>query len=427
MKKLCPNLDRDGGLETVLEVPVPEEIFRKFSGSNRAWRNMKSWMKPNIESSYPSPSHSSLFGGRNIEMQLLLGVAGAPLLPFPISYDKQQPITTNSIKGQNIEASMAKYIVKQYLAAVGGESKLESVESMYAMGQVKISASEFSGGEGNEGVKMKKAEIGGFVLWQKKPELWCLEMMVSGYKISAGSDGNVTWRQTPWHHAHASTGQPRPLRRLFQGIDPRSTANLFNNSICIGEKTVKNEQCFTLKLEAEPSSLQARNSNNVDIIQHTVWGYFSTKTGLLVQFEDSYWFKLKSPTGSDTIFWETKVESLIQDYREVDGIHIAHAGNTCVSLSRFGEGPESHSRTRMEETWKIEEVDFNIKGLSMDCFLGPSDFKRDEEKGVVEFGVVTNNAQLLPYKTWSSSLKISASKVVAINVDDSSESESHEN
>ncbi|CAL0307613.1 unnamed protein product [Lupinus luteus] len=419
MKKLCPNLDRDGGLETVLEVPVPEEIFRKFSGTNKAWRNMKSWMKPNIESSQPSPS--SLFGGRNTEMQLLLGVAGAPLLPFPISHDKQQPITTHSLKDQNIEASMAKYIVKQYLAAVGGESKLESVESMYAMGQVKISTSEFSGGEGNEGVKMKKAEIGGFVLWQKKPELWCLEMVVSGYKISAGSDGKVTWRQTPWHNAHASREPTRPLRRLFQGLDPRSTANLFNNSICIGEKTVNNEQCFTLKLEAESSSLQARNSNNVDIIQHTVWGYFSQRTGLLVQFEDSYWLKLKSPA-TDTIFWETKVQSLIQDYREVDGIHIAHSGNTCVSLSRFGEGPESHSRTRMEETWKIEEVDFNIKGLSMDCFLGPSDFKRDEEKGVAECGVVANNAKL-PYKTWSSSLKISASKVVAINVDDSSESD----
>ena len=30
--------------------------------------------------------------------------------------------------------------------------------------------------------------------------------------------------------------------------------------------------------------------------------------------------------------------------------------------------------------WEIEEVDFNIKGLSMDCFLPPSDLKKEEER-----------------------------------------------
>jgi hypothetical protein len=120
---------------------------------------------------------------------------------------------------------MAKYIVKQYMAAVGGESVLNNVESMYAMGEVRIGTSEFEAGEG--GVNSKKLvkkvkkmemkeEMGGFVLWQKRPELWCLELVVSGYKISAGSDGKVAWRQTPWHHSHASRGPPRPLRRLFQ-------------------------------------------------------------------------------------------------------------------------------------------------------------------------------------------------------------------
>ena len=120
------------------------------------------------------------------------------------------------------EASMAKYIVKQYVAAVGGESGLNSVESMYAMGEVRV-GSEFS--EGEECVSSKKTkkvqmkeEVGGFVVWQKKPELWCLELVVSGYKISAGSDGKVAWRQTPWHHSHASRGPPRPLRRLLQVI-----------------------------------------------------------------------------------------------------------------------------------------------------------------------------------------------------------------
>ncbi|KAK7372446.1 hypothetical protein VNO80_05824 [Phaseolus coccineus] len=422
MKKLCPNLTREDGLQTVLEVPIPEEIFTIRSGTSRAWHNMKSWMKPNVESS----RSSSLFGDQNTDILLLLGVVGAPLIPLPIT-SHNHPIT---IKSHNIEASMAKYIVKQYVAAVGGESALNWVESMYAMGEVRVGTSEFSGGEECTSKKKmvkvkklkKKGEVGGFVVWQKKPELWCLELVVSGYKISAGSDGKVAWRQTPWHHSRASRGPPRPLRRLLQGLDPRSTANLFNNSICIGEKTVNNEECFILKLEADSNSLQTRSSSNVEIIRHTLWGYFSQRTGLLVQLEDSHLLKLKT-TANDAIFWETNMESVIQDYKTVDGINIAHAGKTWVTLSRFGEGPEGHSKTRVKEVWKIEEVDFNIKGLSIDCFLPPSDLKKEEEKVVQDCTMAASNTKL-PYKIQSASFKINVSKVAAVNVDDSSGTES---
>ncbi|RDY06888.1 hypothetical protein CR513_09056, partial [Mucuna pruriens] len=427
MKKLCPNLDREDGLETVLEVPIPEEILTHKSGTTKAWHNMKNWMKPHAEWRSSTPSMTAVFGGKNTEIQLLLGVVGAPLIPSPIASDNQ-PIP-RTIKDQHIEVSMAKYIVKQYVAAVGGERALNCVDSMYAMGQVKMATSEFSAGEGSVNskkvVKVKnlpmKGEVGGFVVWQKRPELWCLELVVSGYKISAGSDGKVAWRQTPWHHSHASRGPPRPLRRFLQGLDPRSTANLLSNSICIGEKTVNNEECFILKVEAEWSTLRARSNSNVEIVRHTVWGYLSQRTGLLVQLEDSHLLKLKS-NENESIYWETNMESLIQDYRSVDGIQIAHAGKTRVSLFRFGGGPETHSRTRMEEVWQVEEVDFNIKGLSIDCFLPPSDLKRDQEEQHCGALVSTK----LPYKIRSASFRISASKVAALNLDDSSTSESDE-
>ncbi|XP_058787566.1 uncharacterized protein LOC131661921 [Vicia villosa] len=431
MKKLCPNLDREDGLETVLEVPIPEEIFIQKSGTVKAWQNVKYfWMKPNAEAK--AASMTAVFGGRNTEIQLLLGVVGAPLIPSPIinSSDNYQLITP-SIKDQHIEVSMAKYIMKQYVAAVGGERALNSVDSMYAMGQVRMATSEFSGGEGGANSNNKKVmkvknvemkgEMGGFVVWQKRPELWCLELVVSGNKISAGSDGKVAWRQTPWHHSHASRGPPRPLRRFLQGLDPRSTANLFSSAVCIGEKTVNKEDCFILKLEAESSTLRARSNSNVEIVRHTVWGYFSQRTGLLVQLEDSHLLKLKS-SQTDCIYWETNMESLIQDYRTVDGIQIAHAGKTKVTLFRFGEGPETRSRTRMEEVWQVEEVDFNIKGLSIDCFLPPSDLKREQEEETGQYGgggVVASTNAKLPYKIRSASFRISASKVAAVNLDDS--------
>ncbi|KAF3433556.1 hypothetical protein FNV43_RR24658 [Rhamnella rubrinervis] len=423
MRKLCPNYNREDGLETVLEVPIPEEMFASTNKHTAlSWQSMKSWIKsPNSERSHSSIT--ALFGSRNAEIQLLLGVVGAPLIPLPISCD-HQPINHN-IKDYPIESSMAKYIVKQYVAAVGGEKALNSIDSMYAMGKVKMAASEFCAGEGslnNKVVKVKSlrshthggGEMGGFVLWQMRPDIWCLELVVSGCKISAGSDGKVAWRQTPWHHSHASRGPPRPLRRFLQGLDPKSTANLFANSVCMGEKTIRDEDCFILKIDTEPSTLRARSSSNVEIIRHTVWGYFSQRTALLVQLEDSHLLRIKT-SANDSIFWETTMDSLIQDYRSVDGIKVAHGGRTSVSLFRFGENSEGHSRTRMEEVWAIEEVDFNIKGLSMDCFLPPADLKKEESCVVVGSGSTT--AQL-PFKIRSASARISASRVAAIDVDD---------
>lgn len=117
MKKLCPNLDREDGLETVLEVPIPDEIFTIKSGTTRAWQNMKSWMKPNVVESRSSSSSSlSLFGDRNTDIQLLLGVVGAPLVPFPIT-SEYQPIITRTVKGHNIVSNLLPYkkIKFQYL------------------------------------------------------------------------------------------------------------------------------------------------------------------------------------------------------------------------------------------------------------------------------------------------------------------------
>lgn len=165
--------------------------------------------------------------------------------------------------------------------------------------------------------------------------------------------------------------------RNSQGLDPRSTANLFSEALCIGEKVIKDEDCFILKLDAGPAVLQARSSKSFEIIHHTLWGYFSQRTGLLVQFEDSHLLRMKGK-GDDSIFWETSMESVIEDYRYIDGINIAHRGHTMVTLFRYGEGSANHKR-RMEETWEIEEADFNIWGLSMDCFLPPADLKKEPD------------------------------------------------
>lgn len=258
MRTLCPNLNREDGLQTVLEVPIPEETFTMFPDNKNtnistttAWHNIKSWMKPQAERSSPRSSGASR---NSTNIQLLLGVVGAPLIPLPVHSDhtvssrniKDHPIvslhsTTNfvfyviivarsnrplCINFDMQEAAMSKYIVQQYIAATGGQKAINSIDSMCVIGKVKMETSDFISGDTlglsrDDNNKMTRGknggEMGGFVLWQqKRAELWCLELVVSGYKISAGSDGKVSWRQTPWNHSHASRGPPRPLRRSFQ-------------------------------------------------------------------------------------------------------------------------------------------------------------------------------------------------------------------
>lgn len=92
--------------------------------------------------------------------------------------------------------------------------------------------------QGDDSVSAKgNCEAGGFVLWQKNPDLWCLELVVAGFKICAGSNGKVAWNQSSSQPNVAHRGPPRPLRRFFQVVDilihtciPELKAQLFSFS-----------------------------------------------------------------------------------------------------------------------------------------------------------------------------------------------------
>lgn len=163
---------------------------------------------------------------------------------------------------------------------------------------------------------------------------------------------------------------------LFQGLDPRTTVSLFSDARCIGEKKLNGEDCFILKLCTDPQTLKARSEGPAEIIRHILFGYFSQKTGLLMRIEDSHLTRIQT-NGGDAVYWETTITSSLDDYRPVEGIMIAHSGRSVVTVFRFGEMAMSHTKTRMEETWTIEEVAFNIQGLSMDCFIPPADLRSD--------------------------------------------------
>ncbi|KAK4786521.1 hypothetical protein SAY86_010354 [Trapa natans] len=111
-----------------------------------------------------------------------------------------------------------------------------------------------------------------------------------------------------------------------------------------------------------------------EIIRHVLFGYFSQKTGLLTHIEDSHLTRIQN-NGGDVAYWETTINSFMDDYRPVEGIMIAHSGHSVVTLFRFGNTSKSHTKTLMEEAWAIEEVAFNVPGLSADCFIPPAELR----------------------------------------------------
>ncbi|GLT98161.1 hypothetical protein SLE2022_156790 [Rubroshorea leprosula] len=398
---------RSGSLRPVGEalaplIEGPDPDGGEVGESKRIGSGLGQWVKGQLSR---TPSVVSM-GYKKSDLRLLLGVMGAPLAPVYVS--STEPLPHLSIKDTPIETSSAQYILQQYTAASGGQKLQNSIRNAYAMGKLRMVASEFE--TATRTVKNRNAsrcaESGGFVLWQMDPDMWYVELAVGGSKVHAGCNGKLVWRHTPWLGAHSAKGPVRPLRRALQGLDPRTTASMFANARCIGEKKINGEDCFILKLSADPQTLKARSEGPAEIIRHVLYGYFSQKTGLLVHMEDSHLTRIQS-NGGDAVYWETTINSFLDDYRPVEGIMIAHSGRSVVTLFRFGEIAMSHTKTKMEEAWTIEEVAFNVPGLSLDCFIPPADLRS---------GSVSESCELHQDERGKSALALAAhrAKVVAL-------------
>ncbi|KAL3614270.1 hypothetical protein CASFOL_042344 [Castilleja foliolosa] len=369
-------------LTPLMEGPDPDG--EEIGESKRVGSGIGHWVRGQLTRTPSGAIADNGSGSKKSDLRMLLGVMGAPLAPVHVS--TTDPLPHLSIKDTPIETSSAQYILQQYTAASGGQKVQNSIKNAYAMGKLKMVASEFE--TATKVVKNRNvaraAESGGFVLWQMNPDMWYVELAVGGSKVRAGCNGKLVWRHTPWLGAHTAKGPVRPLRRALQGLDPRTTASMFANSICIGEKSINGEDCFILKLSGDPQTLKARSEGPAEIIRHTLFGYFSQKTGLLVHMEDSHLTRIQS-NGGDAVYWETTINSFLDDYRPVEGIMIAHSGRSIVTLFRFGEMAKSHTKTRMEEAWTIEEVAFNVPGLSMECFIPPADLRSGPVSETSEF------------------------------------------
>ncbi|KAK7396823.1 hypothetical protein VNO78_17982 [Psophocarpus tetragonolobus] len=346
-----------GRLATLLEEPTNEE-------ESRAWKKWK-WLKTHL-----------IFQKKG-DLKILLSVLACPLFPVP-PHSKPEPLS-----------SAAHYIIQHFTAATASRNLQGTV---FATGTLH---------------HLPNAHKGCFVLWQMLPDKWHIQLAVAGHQVVAGSDGSVSWRHTPWLPPHAAKGCVRPLRRALQailffrspvtqalftfnsiilvrpdptsnlGLDPLAVSAVFSAAQYMGEKRICGVDCFVLKVSANQKDLVDRSDNTAEMIKHVAFGYFSQRNGLLVHLEDSYLTRIQSP-GTHPTYWETTMSTKIEDYRMVDGVMIAHAGHSTVIITRFGDNLKTGPAiTRLEESWTIDDVAFNVQGLSMDCFIPPKELNID--------------------------------------------------
>ncbi|KAI4321060.1 hypothetical protein MLD38_034481 [Melastoma candidum] len=143
------------------------------------------------------------------------------------------------------------------------------------------------------------------------PDKWYVDLALGGNKVEAGCNRKLVWRHTPWLGPHAAEGPVRPLPRALQG-----------------------EDCFVLKLCADPTTLKKRSEKAAQIMRHVLFDYFSHLP------------RIRS-SGGDVVHWETTINSYLEDYGYIDGVVITHSGRSVASLVRFGETQKSHTRTWM--------------------------------------------------------------------------------
>lgn len=332
-------------------------LQRGFSGNNNSI---------SISSSYSA----NIVPAKTHDLRLLLGVLGCPLAPIPLPHHLlHHPLP---IKDFPIETSMAHYIIQQYLAATGCLKQEKSRKNMYVTGGVKMICceTEISSGKTVKSLGTRSGENGCFLLWQMAPEMWSLELVVGGNKVIAGSDGKIVWRHAAWLGTHVAKGPKRPLRRIIQGLDPKTTASLFVKGEWLGEKQIGDEECFVVKVIADREAVVERSEGPAEVIRHVLYGYFGQKSGLLVYVEDSHLIRVQN--GDTFVYWETTIGSTIGDYRDVDGVMIGHQGRAIATVFRFEQDSMQHSRTKMEEIWRIDDVVFDVPGLSMDYFIPPA-------------------------------------------------------
>ena len=181
----------------------------------------------------------------------------------------------------------AEAILDKYIQVTGGRALYEKIQSELAMGTLEIV------GKGVKGI---------LTMYQAAPGLSYVIVEIEGAgKIEQGTNGEIAWERSALQGARLKTGQERSAALREASMSSRvAWRQHYTKAELTGVENVGGQDCYKIVMTPKDGSPETR--------------YYDKKTSLLIKKD----IIAKTPMG------EFPAETLVSDYKEVDGILTPH-------------------------------------------------------------------------------------------------------
>jgi zinc protease len=224
----------------------------------------------------------------------------------------------------------ARDLLEKAIEATGGRAAIEKIKSRVSTGTMEVPA---------QGIKAS------ILMSQAAPDLVAMELDLPGMgKVRQGHDGKTAWELNPMTGARVLDAEER--ESFVRGAMLNSELmydKLYKEMTTVGTEDVAGKPTFKVRLV--PTSGDPMHM------------FLSKETGLPVQMSST----MKSPMG------EIQTLTLIEDYREVDGVKIPF--KTRVQIVGMG----------IEQVVSFEKIEQNTE-IPADRFAVPEEIKKAMEK-----------------------------------------------
>ena len=216
-------------------------------------------------------------------------------------------------------------IMDKHIEAIGGKAAFDKLKNSAAEGTMAVG-----------GIK------GPMKVYQAAPNKMLLDVDLPGIgKILEGTDGETAWSNNPFTGARIKKDEERAQAIRGATFNESKWRDMYKSAECVGEEDVESKPCYKVKLTTPEGNVR------------TSW--YDKKNYLLVKQAS----KEKSPQG------EIEQESLVSDYKKVDGVLVPHK----VVQKAAGQ----------EMVMTLDKVQFNVD-MPADRFALPDEIKKLKEK-----------------------------------------------
>ena len=219
-------------------------------------------------------------------------------------------------------------ILDKYVVATGGKEAYEKVKNRVMTGTMEI---------GQASIK------GNIAIYQAPPNKMLMTAELPGVgKIEEGTDGTTVWERNPLTGPRVKTGEEKAKGLRDATFDAEvNWRKVYKKAECVAEEKVDGKPCYKVELTMPEGQVRT--------------AYYDKQSNLLVKTVSNE----KSPMGNIT------VESILSDYKKVDGIFIPHK----VRQKMAGQ----------EIAIVLEKIEQNVK-LPDNRFDLPEDIKKLADK-----------------------------------------------